>query len=541
MRARALKLRVPAGVVVDTCGTGGDGRGTFNISTHRGARRRRRRGVRVAKHGNRALSSRSGSRRRARGARRRRRRAGRGGRALPRRGRHRLPVRAGVPRRHAPRRGGAQELGVRTIFNLLGPLTNPAGARHQLIGVYDSRAGRADGAARSAQLGSRARAGGARRRRLDEFSPNGPTDVAELRDGEVKRYQLAAARLRPRRRGSARARRRRRAGERRGARAPSSAASAGGAARSAVVMSAAAALYAAGTSGARATARGWPSRRSTAAPRRRCSSGCVELLAEARHDPRRASSPRKRAEHARRDPVRLDDLWAAVAALPPARPFAARDPHAGDAARDRRVQAALAVGGRDPPARRSGRHRARATSGPARPRSRCSPTPRSSTARSADLRAVQLGGGCRSCARTSSSTSAISLQARAARRRRRAADRAHPRRGELARAVGAARELGLDALVEAHDDAELDAALAAGAEIIGVNHRDLDTLAIDLSLSARARGAGARARSSWPRAASRRATTWQQHARARRRRHPRRRVADARARSRAPRCAELLA
>ncbi|MCA1663228.1 MAG: indole-3-glycerol-phosphate synthase TrpC, partial [Myxococcales bacterium] len=53
--------------------------------------------------------------------------------------------------------------------------------------------------------------------------------------------------------------------------------------------------------------------------------------------------------------------------------------------------------------------------------------------------------------------------------------------------VAAARRAGLAALVEAHDDGEIEAALAAGADIIGVNHRDLDTLAIDLSLSARAR------------------------------------------------------
>jgi indole-3-glycerol phosphate synthase len=57
----------------------------------------------------------------------------------------------------------------------------------------------------------------------------------------------------------------------------------------------------------------------------------------------------------------------------------------------------------------------------------------------------------------------------------------------LAAMLGAARALGMDALVETHDDAEIARAIAAGAEIIGVNHRDLDTLRIDLSLSARAR------------------------------------------------------
>jgi indole-3-glycerol phosphate synthase len=58
---------------------------------------------------------------------------------------------------------------------------------------------------------------------------------------------------------------------------------------------------------------------------------------------------------------------------------------------------------------------------------------------------------------------------------------------ELAHLIGAARRLGLATLVEAHTDRELEAALAAGADIVGVNHRDLDTLVIDLQLSARAR------------------------------------------------------
>src|SRR5262249_37933963 len=85
----------------------------------------------------------------------------------------------------APRR----EIGIRTLFNLLGPLTNPAGARHQLIGVYDESL--VEPMARVlGELGSERvlvvhGAGG-----LDEFAPTGETEVAELRAGDVKRYRL---------------------------------------------------------------------------------------------------------------------------------------------------------------------------------------------------------------------------------------------------------------------------------------------------------------------------------------------------------------
>jgi len=135
MRAHATSVRVRAPVVVDTCGTGGDLRGTFNISTAAafiaaGA------GLTVAKHGNRAMSGTVG-----------------GADVL-----EALGVRIDLPpermaecidavgvgflfaqvfhpaMRHAA--GPRRELGVRTIFNLLGPLSNPAGARHQVVGVF---------------------------------------------------------------------------------------------------------------------------------------------------------------------------------------------------------------------------------------------------------------------------------------------------------------------------------------------------------------------------------------------------------------------
>jgi anthranilate phosphoribosyltransferase len=138
MRSRATRIRVGASIVVDTCGTGGDGARTFNISTTAalvvaGA------GITVAKHGNRSISSGSGS-----------------ADVLSALGVKidLTPDRVadcidevGIGFLFAPLYHGAmkhcagprQELGIRTLLNLLGPLTNPAGATHQVLGVYDAK------------------------------------------------------------------------------------------------------------------------------------------------------------------------------------------------------------------------------------------------------------------------------------------------------------------------------------------------------------------------------------------------------------------
>ena len=193
MRARMLRLPASAAVAgaVDTCGTGGDGSGSVNVSTL-AAFMVAAAGVPVAKHGNRALSSRSGS--------------------------HDVIEALGVnpapdptlaarclrearlaflfaPLYHAATKavgGPRRELGFRTIFNVLGPLTNPAGAPFAVNGVFARE--RCEALAHAHQRLGTQRAWvvhGAGN--LDEIAPRGATFVAELRDGAVRTFEVTPA------------------------------------------------------------------------------------------------------------------------------------------------------------------------------------------------------------------------------------------------------------------------------------------------------------------------------------------------------------
>lgn len=191
MRSRMTRVECELPVMVDTCGTGGDGSGSVNVSTL-AAFVVAACGVPVAKHGNRALSSRSGS--------------------------HDVIEALGInpapspelahvclrdvglaflfaPTYHAATKavaGARRELGFRTLFNLLGPLTNPAGARHHMNGVFSpdrvaflAQAHQKLGASRAIVVHGH---GG-----LDEIATQGKTLVAELCDGHVKSYEISPA------------------------------------------------------------------------------------------------------------------------------------------------------------------------------------------------------------------------------------------------------------------------------------------------------------------------------------------------------------
>ncbi len=188
MRRKAHRIQSTAGTVVDTCGTGGDGLSTFNISTTTafvvaGC------GVTVAKHGNRSVSSKCGS-----------------ADVL-----ESLGIRLDLdpelveeavedigigflfaPLYHSAMRFAAnarKEVGLRSIFNMLGPLTNPAGANCQLIGVYAPEL--TEMFAQTLRLlGSRQAYVVHGHDGLDEITICAPTRISELKDGQVRTFNL---------------------------------------------------------------------------------------------------------------------------------------------------------------------------------------------------------------------------------------------------------------------------------------------------------------------------------------------------------------
>jgi len=188
MRELVSRVEVTGTHLVDTCGTGGDARGTFNVSTCC-AFVVAAAGAQVAKHGNRSVSSRSGSADVLEAA-------GVNINLTPEQVAQ-CVTRVGVGFMFAPLHHGAmkhaigprREMGVRTIFNLLGPLTNPAGAPHQLIGVFSDQWLEPLAQVLS-RLGSRHVLVVHGEDGLDEISIGAPTQVAELKDGAVRRYTL---------------------------------------------------------------------------------------------------------------------------------------------------------------------------------------------------------------------------------------------------------------------------------------------------------------------------------------------------------------
>ncbi len=189
MRKYATKIKTRHPVILDTCGTGGDEAHTFNISTVAafvvaGA------GVAVAKHGNRSVSSKCGS-----------------ADLLKSLGVNieveedivsKCLDEAGIGFLFAPKLhkamqyaiGPRREIGIRTIFNILGPMTNPAGATHQLLGVYDAVMTRPIAQALG-ELGSKHALVVHGCDGLDEVTTTGKTQISELKSGRVKTYEVS--------------------------------------------------------------------------------------------------------------------------------------------------------------------------------------------------------------------------------------------------------------------------------------------------------------------------------------------------------------
>ena len=186
MRRAAVKLDLPY-ETVDVCGTGGDGLHTLNISTAVGFVAAGG-GLKVAKHGNRAITSKSGTADVL---------AALGVNIDPGLDKQRAALdQAGICFLFAQAHHGAmkhvspirQQLGFRTIFNLLGPLTNPAGARRQVVGVSAPRFVEPIAQALGA-LGAM-RAWSVHGQGMDELTITGETEVAEWRDGGVRLFQI---------------------------------------------------------------------------------------------------------------------------------------------------------------------------------------------------------------------------------------------------------------------------------------------------------------------------------------------------------------
>lgn len=188
MRELSSKVNVDTQNLVDTCGTGGDAKGTFNVSTT-SAFVVAAAGGKVAKHGNRSVSSKSGSADLLEAA-------GANLQLTPEQVAKSIED-LGIgflfaPAHHSAMKhaiGPRKELGVRTIFNLLGPLTNPANAPHQVLGVFSAEW--VEPLANVLQsLGSKHVLVVNAEDGLDEISIASETNVAELKDGQITCYKI---------------------------------------------------------------------------------------------------------------------------------------------------------------------------------------------------------------------------------------------------------------------------------------------------------------------------------------------------------------
>ncbi len=465
---RAAAVRVPAGAhVVDTCGTGGDSRGTFNISTA-AAFVASACGVTVAKHGNRSVSSKCGS-----------------ADVLEVMG-VRLDLDAAAlsallekqrlaflfaPAHHPAFKNVAalrRELGVRTVFNLVGPLANPAGATRQVLGVFDERLTplMADVLLElGAQHALVVHGGG-----LDEISVSGPTVVEEVLVGTRRRYVVTPEAL---------GLQQHPAESLRGGDAQANAAiiravleGQPGGPRDAVLANTAAALL---VGGLVATLREGVAR----------AAEVIDSGAALAHVERFVRVQRGGG-------TMLDDI---VSRLPASAPVEVTQRRSGG-----RFKAALS--GRGGPTRIIAEVKRRSPSAGA-----IAEIPDAG----AHAKSYVEAGAAAISVLTNGADFGGSLQDLAAVRRAvdvpvlRKEFVVDPRQldeavqagadavllivavlgGGLASMVSAARARGLDALVEVHDDAELDLALAAGADLIGINNRDLRTFVVDLGVSER--------------------------------------------------------
>ncbi|SIS18753.1 anthranilate phosphoribosyltransferase [Aquipseudomonas alcaligenes] len=188
MRELASPVSIDAERLVDTCGTGGDGMNVFNVSTA-AAFVVAAAGGQVAKHGNRAVSGKSGSADLLEAA----------GVYLSLKPEQvaRCVESVGVGFMFAPAHHGAmkhaigprRELGLRTVFNMLGPMTNPAGVKHQVIGVFSQALCRPMAEVLQ-RLGSQHVLVVHAQDGLDEISLAAPTHVAELKDGVISEYRI---------------------------------------------------------------------------------------------------------------------------------------------------------------------------------------------------------------------------------------------------------------------------------------------------------------------------------------------------------------